>query len=154
MNRNVMNRCTASVLPLTVAVIAVACAACSSHAIHANPPEKAPQNAVANPHSRAANPTTVRLADDGSAWKKSPHMRAFYDLSVVMLSPGTKIDVDAYEAKSFGIFREFARANGMPEAGMIDHLKLIPRQVVGIVKDDPSVLKSYDAFWIAMVGPD
>jgi hypothetical protein len=71
-----------------------------------------------------------------------------------MLSPGTKVDVDAYEAKSFGIFREFAKANGVPEAAMLDHLKLIPRQVVGIVKDDPSVLKSYDAFWIAMVGPD
>jgi hypothetical protein len=75
-------------------------------------------------------------------------------MTVAMLSPGTKVDVDAYEAKSFGIFREFAKANGVPEAAMLDHLKLIPRQVVGIVKDDPSVLKSYDAFWIAMVGPD
>ena len=54
---------------------------------------------------------------------------------------GTDIDVDAYEARSFAIFREFARANGMSEAAMIDHLKLIPRQVVGIVKENPAVLQ-------------
>jgi hypothetical protein len=36
---------------------------------------------------------------------------------------------------------------------MLDHLKDIPRQIVGIVKDDPSVLESPDKFWIAMAGP-
>lgn len=87
-------------------------------------------------------------------WKKSPHMRAYYDLTVATFANGTDIDVDAYEAKSFAVFREFARANGASEAGMIDHLKLIPRQMVGIVKEDPAVLKSYDAFWAALAGPD
>jgi hypothetical protein len=38
--------------------------------------------------------------------------------------------------------------------GMVDHLKLIPRQVVDIVKADSSVLKDYDAFWAALAGPD
>jgi hypothetical protein len=42
----------------------------------------------------------------------------------------------------------------MNEAGMLDHLKLIPRQVVGIVKENPAVLQSYDAFWAALAGPD
>jgi hypothetical protein len=36
---------------------------------------------------------------------------------------------------------------------MLDHLKLIPRQVVGIVKENPAVLASYDSFWTALVGP-
>lgn len=139
---------------LAFAFLAIVSAGCSPHDIHGNPHAKSAPSVSANPHSKPAEPTTYRLADDGSQWKKSPQMRAFYDASVEMLGPGAKADVDAYEAKSFAIFREFARVNNIPEAAMIDHLKLIPRQVVRIVEDDPSVLKSYDAFWIAMVGPD
>ncbi len=98
-------------------------------------------------------PTTVDIQGAGE-WKRSPHMRAYYDLTAATFANGTDIDVDAYEARSFDLFREFARANGMNEQGMIDHLKLIPRQVVGIVKENPAVLKDYDAFWAALAGPD
>jgi hypothetical protein len=105
------------------------------------------------PPKHDAQPTTVDIQDAGE-WKRSPQMRAYYDETVATFANGTEIDVDAYEARSFAIFREFARAQGMSEAAMIDHLKLIPRQVVGIVKEDPAVLKSYDAFWAALAGPD
>lgn len=101
-----------------------------------------------------AAPTTVSFQDESSAWKRSPHMHAYYDETVKTFANGTEVDVDAYEARSFAIFREFAHANGWSEAAMIDHLKLIPRQVVGIVKENPAVLQSYDAFWAALVGPD
>jgi hypothetical protein len=110
-----------------------------------------------SPHSpgseQAAQPTTVDIQGAGE-WKRSPHMHAYYDETVATFKNGTDIDVDAYEARSFAIFREFARASGMSEEGMIDHLKLIPRQVVGIVKENPAVLNSYDAFWAALAGPD
>jgi hypothetical protein len=99
-------------------------------------------------------PATVNFQDDSSEWKRSPQMRAYYDETVKTFASGTDVDVDAYEARSFAIFREFARANGWNEEGMIDHLKLIPRQVVGIVKENPAVLNSYDAFWAALAGPD
>lgn len=98
-------------------------------------------------------PTTVDI-QGAAEWKQSPQLRAYYDATVATFANGTDIDVDAYEARSFEIFREFARANGRSEQGMVDHLKLIPRQVVDIVKADPSVLKSYDAFWVALAGPD
>jgi len=104
-------------------------------------------------HKAAAQPTTVDIQGAGE-WKRSPHMHAYYEETVATFKNGTDIDVDAYEARSFGIFREFARANGMNEAAMLDHLKLIPRQVVGIVKENPAVLNSYDAFWAALAGPD
>jgi hypothetical protein len=99
-------------------------------------------------------PATVNFQDDANEWKRSPHMHAYYDETVKTFASGMDVDLDAYEARSFAIFREFARANGWSEEGMIDHLKLIPRQVAGIVKEDPAVLKSYDAFWAALVGPD
>jgi hypothetical protein len=105
------------------------------------------------PPKHDAQPTTVDIQGAGE-WKRSQHMRAYYDETVKTFANGTDIDIDAYEARSFNIFREFARANGGNEEAMIDHLKLIPRQVVGIVKENPAVLKSYDAFWAALAGPD
>ena len=107
---------------------------------------KAAHPAGDSANSGAPQPTTYSIQDDGSAWKRSPHMHTFYDTTVATFSHGTNINVDAYEAKSFAIFREFARANGVSEDAMLDHLKLIPRQVVGIVKENPAVLKSYDDF--------
>ena len=105
------------------------------------------------PQQHDPQPTTVDIQGAGE-WKRSQHMHAYYDETVKTFANGTDIDVDAYEARSFAIFREFALANGMNEAGMLDHLKLIPRQVVGIVKENPAVLQSYDAFWAALAGPD
>lgn len=104
-------------------------------------------------HTAEPQPTTVDVQGAGE-WKRSPHMHAYYEETVATFKNGTDIDVDAYEARSFAIFREFARANGMNEAAMLDHLKLIPRQIVGIVKENPAVLNSYDAFWAALAGPD
>jgi hypothetical protein len=104
-------------------------------------------------HKADPQPTTVDI-QGADEWKRAPQMHAYYEETVATFKNGTDIDVDAYEARSFAIFREFARARGMSEAGMIDHLKLIPRQVVGIVKENPAVLNSYDAFWAALAGPD
>jgi hypothetical protein len=36
---------------------------------------------------------------------------------------------------------------------MVDHLKLIPGQVVKIAREDPEVLKNYDNFTAAIFGP-
>lgn len=101
----------------------------------------------------APQPTTVDI-QGANEWKRSPYLRAYYEETVKTFATGMDIDVGAYETRSFAIFREFARASGMNEAGMLDHLKLIPRQVVGIVKENPAVLNDYDAFWAALAGPD
>ena len=44
-------------------------------------------------------------------------------------------------------------AMGVGPEHMQDHLKLIPRQVVQIAKEDPHVLDSYDNFVAATFGP-
>ena len=134
---------------VALAVLAAA-AGCSHGSRHSRAGAEPAQQSA---HSDQAQPATVDIQGAGE-WKRSPHMRSYYDATVATFANGTDIDVDAYEARSFAIFREFARANGMNEQGMLDHLKLIPRQVVGIVKEDPAVLKSYDAFWAALAGPD
>ncbi|MGH8178795.1 MAG: hypothetical protein ACREV5_21260 [Steroidobacter sp.] len=134
-----------------VAITSVLAAAGCSHG--SRRPHESKPSAERSASSDAPEPTTVDIQGAGE-WKRSPHMRAYFDATVATFANGTDIDVDAYEARSFALFREFARANGMNEEGMIDHLKLIPLQVVGIVKENPAVLKSYDAFWAALAGPD
>ena len=97
---------------------------------------------------------TVDIQGDPRAFMNNPHIHAFYDLSVATLRPGApKLDVKAYEEKSFAIFRALgASMGGSPEA-MQDHLKLIPRQVIQIAKEDPKVLDSFDNFTEALIGP-
>jgi len=133
---------TRGILISIVTTTALSVAAGCSHAPgHSHASEAAPQ------------PTTVDIQGAGE-WKRSPYMQAYYELTVATFKNGSDIDVGDYESKSFALFRDFARANGRSEQGMVDHLKLIPRQVVAIVKEDATVLNSYDSFWAALAGPD
>jgi hypothetical protein len=107
------------------------------------------------PAAPAASTTTSLQGNDVQSWINDPHMHAFYDTTVAAFAQGpAKIDVAAYEQKSFAIFRDFGVAKGMGAEHMQDHLKLIPRQVVGIVKEDPKVLDSYANFAAAVFGPE
>ncbi len=100
---------------------------------------------AASPHNMQGN--------DEQSWIADPHMHAFYDLSVASLAHQAHPDVAAYEQKSYAIFRAFGEARGIGAAHMQDHLKLIPRQVAQIAKEDPHVLDSYDNFVAATFGP-
>ena len=99
--------------------------------------------------------------DDKSAGKcpfsgsRGPTNRDWWPdaLSIEMLRGNSSPDVASYEQKSYAIFRDFAESIGASPDGMIDHLKNIPREVVGIVKDDPKVLESYENFMVALRGP-
>lgn len=88
------------------------------------------------------------------AWFKNPHLHAFYDLTVATLGKGTEgVDFETYRDQSYTLFRKAGASMGWKADDMVDHLKDIPRQVVGIVKEDPKVLASYDTFMLAMMGP-
>jgi len=101
-----------------------------------------------------ASTTANMQGNSEQAWINDPHMHAWFETTKAAFAGGpAKIDVDAYEQKSFAIFRDFAPVMHMTPEGMVDHLKLIPRQVVQIVKEDPTVLDSYDNFVAATFGP-
>lgn len=98
---------------------------------------------------------TMSLQGDTRAWSDNPYMHAFYDLTKVRLGAGAAtLDFAAYRDEAYAIFRTFGTSMGMSPEGMVDHLKDIPRQLVGIVKDDPKVLDSYDNFRVALMGPE
>jgi hypothetical protein len=97
---------------------------------------------------------TLNAQADSSEWEQNEHFRKFYPLSVEMLGRGIDdIDVELYEQRSYAIFRTFANSIGVDVDGMVDHLKNIPREMVEIVKRDPTVLESYESFLIALRGP-
>ena len=107
-------------------------------------------------HGRAAaQAETVTLDAQGHSpeWEQNPHMVEFYALSVEMLRAARRVDATVYEQRSYTIFRAFAESLGADPDGMIDHLKAIPREMVGIVAADPKVLDSYESFLVALRGP-
>lgn len=99
----------------------------------------------------AAKPSS--LQGDTERFMNNDYIRSFYALSVSTLKGQPHPDLDAYEQKSFAIFREFGTFMGVGPEHMQDHLKLIPRQVAQIAKEDPHVLDTFDSFTEAMVGP-
>ena len=107
--------------------------------------------------TEGAQGETITLDAQGGdypEWFQNPHMVEFYALSVEMLRANAgRVDAAAYEQKSYAIFRAFARSLGADPDGMIDHLKAIPREMVAIVRDDPTVLDSYESFLVALRGP-
>jgi hypothetical protein len=102
-----------------------------------------------------AAPSTAHMqGNDEQSWINDAHMHAFYDTALAAFANGpAQVDVDAFERKSYAIFRAFGASRGMDPAKMQDHLKLIPRQVVQIARDDPKVLDSYKNFVDAIFGP-
>jgi hypothetical protein len=121
--------------------------------------------ALSNCHARAQAPATeaatpgatITLDAQGGdypEWFQNPHLVEFYALSVEMLRARRgRIDAEGYEQRSFAIFRAFAASIGANSDGMVAHLRAIPREMVGIVADDPHVLDSYENFLIALRGP-
>jgi hypothetical protein len=139
---------------LTVALLAAAggCERALDHVEAMN--SDSSQAAQASQHS---GDVTMDLQGGAEEWRKSPYIQQFYELTKASFVNGAdKVDFAAYQEKSYAIFRAFGGATGggkAAEEGMLDHLKDIPRQMVGIVEDDPSVLESYDKFWVALSGP-
>jgi len=134
----------------TVAALAIGASA------QAHPPGGGadPHAAPAAASGASSKAVDIQGGNDAKAWMADPHVHAFYDLSRATLGHGTAgVDVDAYEQKSFAIFREFGASRGMKPEAMQDHLKLIPRQMVKIAAEDPKVFDTYDNFTAALFGP-
>jgi len=113
----------------------------------AHPPA---EKAAAAPPTKTAN----LQGNEAQAWIDDPHIHRFYETAVAAYAQGPdKLDFPAFEQKSYAIFRAFGASRGGSGEAMQDHLKLIPRQVVQIVKEDPKVLDSYENFCLALFGP-
>lgn len=98
---------------------------------------------------------SANMQGDPAVWKKSPYMHRFYDLAVATCANGcSPADLPAFQSKSMAIFSEFGASMHWKPGVMETHLKGIPGQIIQIATADPKVLSSYEAFWLAMVGPN
>ena len=105
-------------------------------------------------HAASGQAAMNLQGDDTAAFFANPNAHAFYDLTVKTFANGPKgVNFAVYQDQSFALFRALGASMGVPPAMMQDHLKLIPGQMVQIVTGDPGVLKTYDSFIEAMVGP-
>lgn len=113
----------------------------------------APCLALADPAPADAS-KTVSMQGGQQAWINDPHTHALYQLTVAAFANGpTHVDKVRFKQDAFAIFRDFGRSTGMGADAMVEHLKLIPDQVVQIATEDPKVLASYDNFVAAIFGP-
>jgi hypothetical protein len=104
--------------------------------------------------STSSQSITLNAQPGTEEFRRDPHMRAFYDLAVQEFADGPdNVDLVDFEQKSFAIFRSFGESIGGSPDAMQDHLKDIPRQMIGIVKEDPHTLDNYDNFAVALLGP-
>lgn len=112
-----------------------------------------PFAARAQPAPAALEGRTVDI-QGADPWRGDPHFRKFYDAVVAAFAKGPdKVDAAALEKASFAIFRQFAVSKRMNPDVMQDHLKLIPRQMIQIAREDPEVLTNYEHFLDAGFGP-
>ena len=110
--------------------------------------------ALAADPAPAEAPRTANMQGGQQAWINDPHTHALYQLTVAAFANGpAKVDAVKFKADAFAIFRDFGRTTGMGADAMVDHLKLIPDQLIQIVTEDPKVLSSYDTFVAAVFGP-
>jgi hypothetical protein len=143
---------------LAVALL-VAAGGCEPAMDHFERMHSKPHDEVQAHTKDAANSgdVTVDIQGGYDEWRKSPFIQQYYELTKASFIDGAdKVDFADYQEKSYSIFRAFGASTGggkAAEEGMLDHLKDIPRQMVGIVRDDPTVLESYDKFWVALSGP-
>jgi hypothetical protein len=84
-------------------------------------------------------------------------VRGFYDITREAFADGPeKVDLEAYKQKTFASQRQGMKQEGIAADQIelwIDHIKDIPRQMIGIVRADPKVLESCEKFSIALSGP-
>ncbi|MDP3737146.1 MAG: hypothetical protein Q8R02_07145 [Hyphomonadaceae bacterium] len=148
-----------TILAAGLLVMTAGCEPAMKHIQNMHGPHGDAHAAAAAPDPQHSQPSDVTVDIQGGydEWRKSPFIQQFYELTKASFANGAdKVDFPAYQEKSYVIFRAFGAASGggkAAEEGMLDHLKDIPRQMVGIVKDDPGVLESADKFWIALSGP-
>ena len=112
----------------------------------------APSLALADP-APADAPKTASMQGGQQAWINDPHTHTLYQLTVAAFANGpAHVDKVKFKQDAYAIFRDFGRSTGMGADAMVEHLKLIPDQLIQIATEDPKVLDSYDRFIAAVFG--
>lgn len=85
----------------------------------------------------------------------NPHIGRAYQASVITLADGAEsVDRAAFQELMDGIHYDLAVSVGIDPELFVDHVKLIPGQIIDIAAEDPRFLDSFESYKAAMHGPD
>ena len=103
---------------------------------------------------QSTTPPTLDMREADRSWIDDPHVHDFYRLTVDAFAHGPDpLDRAAYDKNSRKIFRALAASRHMSPDAFEQHAAAIPGQMIEIVTRDPQTLATYDAFAIALFGP-
>lgn len=101
-----------------------------------------------------ANSEAMDMREADASWVNDPNMKDFYRATVQAFANGPdNVDRAAFERRSREIFRAAALTRNLAPEPFLAHLAAIPGELIAIVKREPETLDSYDAFVIALFGP-
>lgn len=103
----------------------------------------------------AARPDETRsLQGDTRAWTDQPALRRVWERLRAACRDGcAKADAAAFEREALGEMVTMAPALGLTPARMREHVQAVPRQMLSIGAEDPTILSDYGRFITALVGP-
>ncbi|MGD2132565.1 MAG: hypothetical protein PVI23_07210 [Maricaulaceae bacterium] len=85
----------------------------------------------------------------------NPHIGRAYQASVMTLADGAEsVDRAAFQELMDGIHYDLAVSIGIDPELFVDHVKLIPGQIIDIAAEDPTFLDSFESYKAAVHGPE
>ena len=103
-------------------------------------------------HNNESVTISIRQTDESLC--DTPLWANFYVLTVEAFAAGAElVKVSEFEQKVFAWIRSAEDIPGGNAEEFVEHAKDIPRQLVEIVREDPTVLDSCSNFSVALIGP-
>jgi len=97
---------------------------------------------------------TISIRQTDESLYDMPLYANFYVLTVEAFAAGAEIvKVSEFELKVFAWIRSSEDIPGGDAETFVEHTKDIPRQLVEIIREDPTVLDSCSNFSVALIGP-
>lgn len=102
----------------------------------------------------STGPVTVSMAQNDFDLCRDDFYIGFYELtSALYASRGKGVTVPELETNMFDYIRNYPTLSDAEAEGWVEHIALIPGQLVDIIAEDPAVIESCANFSVALVGP-
>lgn len=109
---------------------------------------------AADKHTRSAEPVTISMAQNDFDLCQDAFYIGFYELTSALYDrDGEGVTVSELETKMFEYLRSYPTLSDAEAEAWVEHIALIPGQLVDIIAEDSAVIESCANFSVALVGP-
>lgn len=104
-------------------------------------------------HRAPDAPVTLSMRQNDFALCGQPFYDDAYALTAEIFAGGAEnVSLEEFERQLFALVRSSEEFENDPEA-FVEHIQDIPRQLIEIIDEDPTVVDSCENFSVALVGP-